>query len=263
MQFPALVAATLLACIGSQAHADFVYGLNAAGSKGIYRIDTATGATLLVAATPSLTVSGAGGNGLAFDAATNSFYYARRSGGTNYIMRNQGGVETTLGVVASNAPLLSGTFHNGHYWIIPNGSSNTILRCTPAGSTVTVSQLPTAFPIAAEFGDIASTASGISYAACSAGFRRFDLNALGAPSVLLNPGSAMYQIGFGNTGLFAVQGAAIYSVNTTTGVRTFTAGATGGVSFNDIASIPAPGALALAGIAALAGASARDRRRTT
>jgi len=257
MKFPAVAAALSLACFSSSSHADFVYGLNAVGSKGIYRIDTVTGATLLVAATPSLTASGAGGNGLAFDASTGSFYYARRSGSTNYIMHNQGGVETTLGIAASNAPLLSGTFHNGHYWIIPNGSSNTILRCTPTGSTVTQSILSTGFAPNAGFGDIASTASGVTYAACSLGFRRFDLNALGASSVVLNPASALYQIGFGNTGLFAVQGSSIFSVNTTTGVRTFTANATGGVGFNDIASIPAPSVLAMLG---LAGLGARCRR---
>jgi hypothetical protein len=46
------------------AHADFVYGLNSTASKGIYQIDTATGATTLVASTPSLTASSASSNSL-------------------------------------------------------------------------------------------------------------------------------------------------------------------------------------------------------
>ncbi|MDI9404806.1 MAG: hypothetical protein QM516_13120 [Limnohabitans sp.] len=246
------------------AHADFVYGLNASGSKGIYRINTATGGVTLVASTPSLTASGAGGNGLAFDAGSNAFYYIRRVGATNYFMKNQltgsGSIETTLGALTGNQQILSGTFYNGSYWAIPNGASNTILRCIPIGSTFTHATLPTAFPFGASFGDIASTASGITYASSTggspltSGFRRFDLNALGTAPTQLSIGTAGYQLAFGNTGLFGVQGTNIATINTTTGALLFTAAVTTpGVAFNDLASIPAPGVLPALAVAALLG----------
>jgi hypothetical protein len=246
------------------AHADFVYGLNSTASKGIYQIDTATGATTLVASTPSLTASGASGNGLAFDATTNAFYYIRRVGSTNYFMRNaltsSGGVETTLGVLTINQQYLSGTFYNGNYWAIPNGASNTILRCTPLGSTFTNVTLPTAFPAGAGFGDIASTSTGITYASTTgvAGLRRFNLNTLAAAPTIVSMSTSGFQLAFGNTGLFGVQGTNIYSINTTTGARVFTATVTTpGIGFNDLASIPAPGALPLAGLVALIGRHGR------
>ena len=250
--------AIAVSCASSRAHADFVYGLNAVGSKGVYRIDTATGGVTLVAATPSLTASGAGGNGLAFDATSNAFYYVRRSGSTNFFMRNVGGTETTLGAIVAPGVYYSGTFYNGHYWAIRNGSSNSIVRLTPAGAGFTQAVVPLAFPLNADFGDIASTATGLTYASCSSGFLRFDLNALGTPAVNLNPTAGNYQIAFGNTGLFAVQGTNIYSVNTMNGVRTFTAAVSApGYGFNDLASIPAPGAAALLGVAGVAGARRR------
>ena len=250
------------------AHADFVYGLNASGSKGIYRINTATGGVTLVASTPSLTASGAGGNGLSFDVSTNAFYYIRRVGATNYFMKNQltgsGSIETTLGALTGNQQILSGTFYNGSYWAIPNGASNTILRCIPVGSTFTHTTLATAFPAGAGFGDIASTSTGITYASSTgsspftSGFRRFDLNALGTAPTQLSIGTSGYQLAFGNTGLFGAQGSNIFSINTTTGAAVFTASVTTpGIGFNDLASIPAPGALPLAGLVALIGRQGR------
>ena len=234
-----------LACANSPAHADFVYGLNAGAGRGIHQIDTSTGATTLVAATPSLTVSGSGGNGLAYDAANNAFYYVRQTGTTRFFMRNVGGTETTLGAITAPGAVFSGTFYNGHYWAVRNGIANTALRLTPAGAGFTQSILPIGLPVNAKFGDIASTATGLTYAACSP-----------ATTVTLAPSN--YQIAFGNTGLFAALGSNIYSVNTTTGVRTFTAATAPGLSFNDLASIPAPGTGALLG---LAGLGARRRRR--
>ena len=263
LAFSTALAAPLLAlaCACSLAHADFVYGLNAVGSKGIYRIDTNTGATTLVAATPSLTVGGSGGNGLAYDAANSAFYYVRQSGSTKFFMRNVGGVETTLGAITAPGVVYSGTFYNGSFWAIRNGTANSILRLTPAGAGFTQSVLPLAFPYNATFGDIASNTAGLTYAACSAGFIRFDLNALGAPSTMLNPSaSSSAQIAFGNTGLFAMQGTNIYSVNLANGVRTFTASTAPGLSFNDLASIPAPGAVALLGLGGFVGVGARRRR---
>ena len=105
-----------LACAGSPAHADIIYGLNSNGTQGIYEIDTNTGATTLVAATPSLAAADSAGNALAYDAANNAFYYVRRTGTTNYFMRNAGGVETTLGALGATQPIFSGTFYDGHYW---------------------------------------------------------------------------------------------------------------------------------------------------
>ena len=222
------------------AHADFVYGLNSTASKGIYQIDTATGAT------------------------TNAFYYIRRVGSTNYFMRNaltsSGGVETTLGALTINQQYLSGTFYNGNYWAIPNGASNTILRCTPLGSTFTNVTLPTAFPAGAGFGDIASTSTGITYASTTgvAGLRRFNLNTLAAAPTIVSMSTSGFQLAFGNTGLFGVQGTNVYSINTITGARVFTATVTTpGIGFNDLTSIPAPGALPLAGLAALIGRHGR------
>jgi MYXO-CTERM domain-containing protein len=255
-----LIAVVTLASVASAARADFVYGLNGVGAKGIHLIDTATGGVTLAAATPSLLASGTAGNALAFDSASNAFYYIRRSGSTNFFVRNTGGVESTLGVVPVSGTFYSATFHNGHYWAIRNGLSNSIVRLTPVGGGFTQAVLPLAFPPNASFGDIASTATGLTYASCSSGFLRFDLNALGTPAVNLNPTAGNYQIAFGNTGLFAVQGTNIYSVNTMNGVRTFTAAVSApGYGFNDLASIPAPGAAALLGLAGLAGA--RRRRR--
>jgi MYXO-CTERM domain-containing protein len=255
-----VLAAPLLAiaCTGSLAHADFVYGLNGSGSKGIYRIDTNTGATTLVAATPSLTVGGSGGNGLAYDAANNAFYYVRQTGTTRFFMRNVGGTETTLGAITAPGVVFSGTFYNGHYWAVRNGTANTALRLTPAGAGFTQSILPIGLPVNANFGDIASTATGLTYAACTMGFFSFNLSTPGSPATTVTLAPSNYQIAFGNTGLFGVQGSNIYSVNTTTGIRTFTAATAPGLSFNDLASIPTPGTLALLG---LAGLGARRRRR--
>jgi hypothetical protein len=176
-------------------------------------------------------------------------------------MRNVGGVETTLGAITTPGVVYSGTFYNGSFWAIRNGTANSILRLTPAGAGFTQSVLPLAFPYNATFGDIASNAAGLTYAACSAGFIRFDLNALGAPATMLNPsGSSSAQLAFGNTGLFAALGSNIYSVNLANGVRTFTASTGPGMSFVDLASIPAPGAFALLGLGGFAGAGARRRR---
>ena len=254
-----VLAAPLLAiaCTGSLAHADFVYGLNGSGSKGIYRIDTNTGATTLVAATPSLTVGGSGGNGLAYDAANSAFYYVRQTGTTRFFMRNVGGTETTLGAITAPGVVFSGTFYNGHYWAVRNGIANTALRLTPAGAGFTQSILPIGLPVNANFGDIASTATGLTYAACTMGFFSFNLSTPGSPATTVTLAPSNYQIAFGNTGLFGVQGSNIYSVNTTTGIRTFTAATAPGLSFNDLASVPTPGTLALLG---LAGLGARRRR---
>jgi len=259
LAFSTVLAAPLLAlaCASSLVHADFVYGLNGSGAKGIYRIDTNTGVTTLVAATPSLTVGGSGGNGLAYDAANSAFYYVRQSGSTKFFMRNVGGTETTLGAITAPGVVYSGTFYNGHYWAVRNGSANTVLRLTPAGAGFTQAILPLGLPANSSFGDIASTATGLTYASCTSGFFSFNLNALGPPATVITPAPANYQIAFGNTGLFGVSGSNIYSVNTATGVRTFTASAGAGLNFNDLASIPAPGTLALLG---LAGLGARRRR---
>ena len=254
-----LLAASLLAlaCAGSPAHADFVYGLNAGAGRGIHQIDTTTGATTLVAATPSLTVSGSGGNGLAYDAANNAFYYVRQTGTTRFFMRNVAGTETTLGAITAPGLVYSGTFYNGHYWAVRNGSANTALRLTPAGAGFTQAILPIGLPVNASFGDIASTATGLTYAACSAGFFSFNLSTPGSPATTVTLAPSNYQIAFGNTGLFAALGSNIYSVNTATGIRTFTAATAPGLSFNDLASIPAPGAAAVLGLAGLAGGRRR------
>ena len=249
-----------LACANSPAHADFVYGLNAGAGRGIHQIDTSTGATTLVAATPSLTVSGSGGNGLAYDAANNAFYYVRQTSTTKFFMRNVGGTETTLGANTAPGAVFSGTFYNGHYWAVRNGIANTALRLTPAGAGFTQSILPIGLPVNANFGDIASTATGLTYAACSAGFFSFNLSTPGSPATTVTLAPSNYQIAFGNTGLFAALGSNIYSVNLANGVRTFTAATAPGLSFNDLASIPAPGAFALLGLGGFAGAGARRRR---
>ena len=246
-----------LACAGSPAHADIIYGLNSNGTQGIYEIDTNTGATTLVAATPSLAAADSAGNALAYDAANNAFYYVRRTGTTNYFMRNVGGVETTLGALGATQPIFSGTFYNGHYWAVRNGAANTALRLTPTATGFTPALLAIGLPINSNFGDIASTDAGLTYASCTSGFFSFDLNTPGSPATAISLAPSTDQIAFGNSGLFAIQGSDIYSVDLATGAKTFTASTVADLSFNDLASVPTPGTLALLG---LAGLGARRRR---
>ena len=252
-----LASLAAIACAVSLAHADIVYGLNSNGAQGIYEIDTNTGATTLVAATPSLATADSAGNALAYDAASNAFYYVRRTGTTNYFMRNAGGVETTLGALGATQPIFSGTFYNGHYWAVRNGAANTVLRLTPTAIGFTPALQSIGLPINSNFGDIASTDSGLVYSSSTSGFHSFDLNTPGSPATMISSVSSTDQIAFGNTGLFAIQGSDIYSVDLATGAKTFTASTVADLSFNDLASVPTPGTLALLG---LAGLGARRRR---
>ena len=246
-----------LACAGSPAQADIIYGLNSNGTQGIYEIDTNTGATTLVAATPSLAAADSAGNALAYDAANNAFYYVGRTGTTNYFMRNVAASGTTSARSATQ-PIFSGTFYNGHYWAVRNGAANTVLRLTPTATGFTPALLAIGLPINSNFGDIASTDAGLTYASCTSGFFSFDLNTAGSPAAAISLAPSTDQIAFGNSGLFAIQGADIYSVDVATGAKTFLASTSPDLSFNDLASISSPGAIALLGFAGL---GAHRRRR--
>ncbi len=254
-----LCAACVATLVGSVARADVIFGINAGPSGGgIYAIDTSTGIATPYRATPSVGTTD-DANGLAYNDATDTFYYVNRTGGVNRMVRNAATGETDLGAMASNGVLDSGTFYNGYYW--SHGSSSIqVLRVAFAGPSF--SEVPftvPGFPANANFGDIASLANGVTYASFSNTLRRYDLDTPAAGSVLISMGLQTMQLAFGPTGLWGIRGSNIYSINTTTGGFTLTSTlANGSLQFIDLAPAPAPGSVGL--LAFSAGVLFRRRR---
>lgn len=254
----ALSAWVVAAAFGT-ARADIIYGLNGGGAGGIYKIDTTTKLATLYRSTP---LGLAKGNGLAYDQANDTFYYVMKPGsGANVIVRNSpGSVETNLGTMATHSIINSGTFYNGMYWVQPNNAPG-VIRVTPLVSSFL--EVPTTipgYPTNVGYGDIASDASGMTWASHSSGMRRYNLNALSAGSVaLVGPSPPGRQLAFGPSGLWGVSGLSLVLFNTSTGtVASHGSLIAPGLGFVDLASAPTPGA----GVAmAMAGVWAGRRRR--
>ena len=239
-----------------QARADIVFGLNSSGAGGIYSLNTTTKTSTLYRSTP---IGLTKGNGLAYDSANDTFYYVSRVGTQNFLIRNQpGSVETNLGIMATVGVINSGTFHNGMYWAQRN-SAAAIIRVTPGVSSFSEVTTPIpGYPPNVSYGDIASDATGMTWASQSSGMRRYSLNSLGSGSVSITTNSVLRQLAFGPTGLWGVSGTQLFLINTGSGVAvSHGALLTPGLGFVDLATAPAPGAALLLG----AGAVLAVRRR--
>lgn len=253
-----ILALPLLMVAASSAHASFVYGLAMEG--GIYKIDTATGNSTLVADTIKVASAGAV-NGLAYDGAGN-FYYNY----SNTLYKNNGTESTFMSRVNSN---LNGTYHNGQYVYVSGADTiKSIDLTTQAVSTYTVSGLS-----GSGFGDIASNAAGKVWAQGGSPIQTFDLNNLGAGATTL-PGtntSSNLQIAFDAAGaLYGISynSGQIYSIDQATGSRSLTGGIAnfGGsqLHINDAASaapVPEPASLATFALGAL-GILSRRRKKS-
>lgn len=240
----------LTAVVGaSSAHASFIYGLAQQG--GIWKIDTSTGNSTLVAST--LVVNSQGGtNGLAHDGA-GTFYYS--AGNTFY--KNSGTEQAVVvsGFGGSNA---NATFHGGKY--VYASAANQVKQIDLGALTIATSAVPN---LSNGYGDIASDLSGKVWAQAGGKMQTFSLgNLAGGATTLNSSGSGTLQLGFDqNWNLFGINygDGKIYSIDTATGIRTFTGGIANSdgimLRINDAASaVPEPGTMAAlaVGLAAVA-----------
>lgn len=245
----------------ASAHAGFVYGLSTGLDSGIFKIDTASGASTRV---HTLSHAGAANNrdtnALAFDAATGNFYY-RSSEGKLY-RRNSSG-ETLVGTLSKKAT--SATFSNGAYYYIEEGTKN-LRKVNVATFSDSVLGVPNGLK-AAGYGDIASTTGGTFYGASDQGFYKSSLTNLGATTTYgtHNPGNL--QLGFYGSALYGIgtDNDKIYSMNLATGQSTYLSGLQNAnrMFITDAASAEAvPEPASLAALALGAGALLRRRRKS-
>lgn len=243
----------LTAVVGaSSAHASFIYGLAQQG--GIWKIDTSTGNSTLVAST--LVVNRQGGtNGLAHDGA-GTFYY---SSGTTFYKNS--GTEQAVTVAGFNGSNANATFHGGKY--VYASAANQVKQIDLGALTIAASAVA---GLNTGYGDIASDLSGKVWAQTGSKMQTFDLgNLSGGATTLSSSNTGTLQLGFDeNWKLFGINYAdgKIYAIDTATGIRTFTGGIAnnGGslLKINDAASaVPEPGTM----VALAAGLAAVARRR--
>lgn len=240
------------------AHANYIFGLNSpASGGGIYLINTFTGASSLYRATPSA-MTGGGGNGLAYDPDSDTFYYITAASGNDRVIRCAPSGETDLGPITTASPVASGTFYNGAYWFHPNNETRVYRAAfpTPATMSITFQILPT-FPSNSSFGDIASLPDGKTFASFSGSMRRYDLNNISAGSTPLVGATTTMQLAFYGSTLWGISGTdQIYTVNTSTGASTVVATLqNSSLTIVDAATVPAPAS------AIILGALAFTRRR--
>lgn len=242
------------------AHADQIFGLNSSVSgAGIYLIDTATGASSLYRATPSA-LTGGGGNGLAYDQSSDTFYYVVSTAGNDHVIRCAPSGETDLGAILTGSPVASGTFYNGSFWYHPNNETRVYRASFPTPSTmsITFSVVPT-FPSTASFGDIASAPDGTTYASFSGDMRRYNLNTLSMGAVPLPAATLSMQLAFYGSTLWGISGNdQIYTINTVNGASTPVATLQNtSLTIVDAATVPAPASALALGLLPLL----RRRRR--
>jgi len=222
----------------SSAQATYIYGLAKEG--GIFKIDTATGASTKVANT-RINNNRGGTNGFAYD-GVGSFYYTEGS----KLYKNTGGVEslfTTTGFSGSND---NATYYNGKYVFVSgtNAIKSVNLTTGVTSAATTVANLDNGF------GDIAVDQNGKVYSQSDAKTSTFSLLNPGAGATTLSQGVAsQLQLGFDTAGsLFGINydDGKIYGINLVTGARTYTGGIAkyngSLIHINDAASAFAPGA---------------------
>lgn len=201
----------------SVANADAIFGLNSpVTGGGIYMIDTDTGNSVLYRNTPTIT-AGVGGNGLAYDQATDSFYYVTNN---DRLIRCSASGELDLGPVPVSSQVASGTFYNGAYWYHPDNTNRVYRAAFPTPVTTSISyQIVPNFPTTALFGDIASLPDGTTYASFSGDMRRYDLDFLGGGCIPLAGATLTLQLAFSGSTLWGVSSTdRLYTINTLTGV---------------------------------------------
>ncbi|RYG31493.1 hypothetical protein EON81_22760, partial [bacterium] len=230
------------------AQAAFIYGLSTGLDKGIFKINTATGASRLV---HEITHGGATNNNdvnaFAYDGTAGNFFY--NAGGKLYKVNASG--ESLVGTLAKSAA--SGTFYNGSYYYVENNSKN-VRKVNVGTFSDTLFSTPTGL-VNAGYGDIASSATGAFYGATGTGFYEGSLaNASSGVSYkATNPGSL--QLGFYGSTLYGINTSTdrIYALNTATGAATLTATLTNAsrLYITDAASaeaVPEPASLAALGL---------------
>ena len=251
MQLKSLAVLSLLATGLVSAQASYIYGLSTGLDSGIFKIDTATGASTRVH-----TIAHAGAtnnndvNGLATDGSGN-FYY--NSAGKLY-RRNAAG-ETLVGNLSKSAA--SATFYNGSYYYVDNSTKN-IRKVNVGAFSDTLFGAPAGLN-ASGYGDIASTANGTLYGASANGFYQGTLANTSTTFTYkaTNPGNL--QLGFFGSSLYgiATSNDKIYSINAATGAATLTATLTNGsrLYITDAASaqaVPEPASMIALGVGGLA-----------
>jgi len=201
-----------LALSAAFANAGTLLGID---NNGIYKINTATGASTLAA---SMAGHGTGDtNGLAYNQSTNTAYFQRNS--KLWSVNLGTGTFTQTSYTIGDAA--SATFYNGAYYY---GTGNLIKKVDFVGaSPSTVKTFSKSFG----YGDIATTAAGMMYGSSDGTIFRSDLTAVGNSYTSLNTSGKQLQLGFIGGSLYGIATGnagsttgGLYSINTLTGVQT-------------------------------------------
>lgn len=259
----ALAVACAVMLAAAPAMADQVLGINEGTinpSGGIYTIDTVTGAVSHVAPThPNSNIGSYGPNSLAMGEHGTLYYssYGHAGGDSLFAYNVFSGVTKQFSTPLAGT-VASGSFYNGKYYYIPQGTSDlhqvTFHLDGSISDTLVVSGDPAWF-----FGDIAIAHDGMLYGSANANgqFFSLDLTDLGGGYHLIATGlDDKMQLAFADGTLYGLvtNSGKIYRINVNTGgVDDTGLGKVGGLLINDLAgaipsgggTVPEPAALCL------------------
>ncbi|RYG46141.1 PEP-CTERM sorting domain-containing protein [bacterium] len=241
----------------TSAQAAFIYGISTGSSSGIFKIDTATGASTKLYSVANIgALNNNVTNSLAYDAATGDFYF---NGADKKLYKRNASGEFLVGTLSKSAA--SGTFYNGSFYYVENSTKN-IHKVDVNTFSDSVFSSPSALT-GASYGDVASDDAGNIYGAASNGVWKSSLTAPSQASFLTTSATSL-QLGFYGSSLFGINASndRIYSVNLTNGAITNTATLVdaAGLFITDAASaqaVPEPASMIALGL----GAAAMIRRR--
>lgn len=195
-------------CVAS--HASFIYGI--ASNGGIFEINTTSGVSSQLFSTQ------AAANGLAFQ--NGSFFYNWGSG-LYEISTGQANAALRANLGSGGANANATIFNNEYLFVSSSTAISRIDLGSFSGTSSSVSGLLTGF------GDIVSDASGKVYTSTGTGrIQTFSMSNLGAGATTLAAPAALsggLQLAFDANGvLFGINtfDSTMYTINTTTGVRT-------------------------------------------
>ncbi|MHC4974605.1 MAG: PEP-CTERM sorting domain-containing protein [Planctomycetota bacterium] len=242
------------------AMADQVLGINEGTinpSGGIYLIDTVTGAKARIAPThPNANVGSYGPNSLAIGEHGMVYYSSHgQDGGDSLFAYNLYTGVTTQFSQRLSGTVASGSFYDGKYYYIPQGSSDLHEVEFNLDGSISDAVIASGDP-AWFFGDIAITDEGMLYGSAnrSGEFFSMDLTNIGGGYTHIATGlDDKMQLAFAGGTLYGLvtNSGRIYRINVGTGFAVQTGGRVGGVLINDLAgplpvgAVPEPAALGL------------------